>query len=162
MHLEGSHQLDASPETVWKLLNDPDVLTRLTPGLTELQPLEPELKPEPELEHHENDRYEAIFQIKMGPINSGFTGTLEVRDKIEPLSYRLVIGVKGRIGTIDAEGTFDLQPEESGTLVSFSGDSKMTGALARMGQRVLSGVARMFTKQFFKDLEREFLPVKEQ
>jgi carbon monoxide dehydrogenase subunit G len=38
----------------------------------------------------------------------------------------------------------------------------MTGALARMGQRVLSGVARMFTKQFFKDLEREFLPVKEQ
>ncbi len=38
----------------------------------------------------------------------------------------------------------------------------MTGVLARMGQRVLSGVARMFTNQFFQDLEREFLQVKEQ
>ena len=26
MHLEGSHQLAASPEAVWKLLNDPDVI----------------------------------------------------------------------------------------------------------------------------------------
>ena len=149
MHLEGSHKLAASPEAVWKLLNDPDVLTRLTPGLAELKPLE-------------EDRYEAVFQIKMGPINSGFTGTLEVRDKSEPVSYRLVIGVKGRIGTIEAEGTFDLRPEGSDTVVSFSGDSKMTGVLARMGQRVLSGVARMFTKQFFEELEREFLPAKEQ
>ena len=149
MHLEGSHKLEASPEAVWKLLDDPDVLTKLTPGLAELKPFE-------------EDSYEAVFRIKMGPINSGFTGTLEVRDKSEPISYRLIIGVKGRVGTVDAEGTFELQPEGSGTVVSFSGDSKMTGVLARMGQRVVSGVARMFTNQFFQELEREFIPVKEQ
>ena len=100
MHLEGSHQLAASPEAVWKLLNDPDVLAKLTPGLAELKPQEKE------------DSYEAVFQIKMGPINSGFKGTLEVRDKSEPLSYRLVIGVKGRIGTVDAEGTIALADAE--------------------------------------------------
>lgn len=149
MHLEGSHKLDAAPEVVWQLLNDPEVLTRLTPGLAELKSLE-------------EDRYEALFEIKMGPINSAFSGTLEVRDKSEPRSYRLVIAVKGRVGTVEAEGTFDLQPEGSQTIVSFSGDSKMTGVLARMGQRVLSGVGRMFTNQFFQELEREFLPVKDQ
>mgnify|MGYP001173441322 CR=1 FL=1 len=147
MHLEGSHQLAASPEAVWKLLNDPDVLAKLTPGLAELNPQEKE------------DSFEAVFQIKMGPINSGFTGTLEVRDKSEPLSYQLVIGVKGRIGTIDAEGTFGLRPKGSDTDVSFSGDARMTGVIARMGQRVLSGVAKMFTNQFFQGLERELLPV---
>ena len=41
------------------------------------------------------------------------------------------------------------------TVVAFIGDARLNGILARMGGRVLTGVARMFTKQFFEALEKE-------
>ncbi len=33
MKIEGEHSLPAPRERVWAALNDPDVLTRITPGL---------------------------------------------------------------------------------------------------------------------------------
>ena len=143
MHLEGTYTLNTTQEKLWNLLNDPDVLTRATPGIKELQP-------------QGNDKFQALFEIKMGPINSNFDGTLEVVDKVAPESYKLLISVDGKIGTIVATGAIALQPGNQGTILSFQGDAKLTGVMARMGQRVLSGVGRMFTNQFFKALEREF------
>ena len=142
MHLEGDHTFNAQQTDLWDLLNDPDVLTRTTPGIKELRPLE-------------NDKYEAVFEIKMGPINSSFDGTLEVVDKVPPESYRLLINVDGKVGQIAAEGAINTRSEDDKTVLSFQGDAKLTGILARMGQRVLSGVGRMFTKQFFQALEKE-------
>ena len=142
MHFEGTHTFTADRETVWSALNDPQVLGRATPGVTSLEPIG-------------EDKYQAIFDIKMGPIKSACDGTLEVTDKVAPERYTLLINVDGKIGTVSAEGGFDLQDQDGSTVVNFSGDAKMNGILARMGQRVISGVARMFTKQFFSALERE-------
>jgi carbon monoxide dehydrogenase subunit G len=144
MHLDGSHRFDAGQQVVWDLLTDPAVLTRATPGVKELQLLD-----------GEGSRYRAIFDIKMGPINSGFDGTLEVADQVAPASYRLLVEVDSKIGAVSAEGLFNIQADGDGTVVAFQGDAKMSGVLARMGQRVISGVARMFTKQFFAALEEE-------
>ena len=145
MHLDGSHRFEADRQVVWDLLNDPAVLTRATPGVKELQPLKGE----------GSGKYRAIFDIKMGPINSAFDGTLEMADRVAPESYRLLVEVDGKIGAVSAAGTFDIQADGDGTVVAFRGDAKMSGVLARMGQRVISGVARMFTKQFFEALEKE-------
>lgn len=142
MHLEGKHTFKTTREALWNLLNDPDVLARATPGIKELQ-------------LREDDKYQALFGIKMGPINSNFEGTLEVADKVDLEGYRLLVNVDGKIGTISAEGTISLQSGNEDTTVLFQGDAKLTGALARMGQRVLTGVGRMFTRQFFKALEEE-------
>ena len=76
---------------------------------------------------------------------------LEVVDKVAPESYKLLISVDGKIGTIAATGTIALEPGNQDTILSFQGDAKLTGVMARMGQRVLSGVGRMFTNQFFKE-----------
>ena len=143
MHLDGTHKFDVEPEVIWNLLNDPDVLTRATPGAVQLQPIDG------------GDRYQAVFHIKLGPINSGFDGTLEVADKVPPQSYRLLVEVDGKIGTVSAEGSFEIRADNGGTVVSFQGDAKMSGVLARMGQRVISGVAKLFTRQFFHALEEE-------
>ena len=142
MHFEGSHKLEADAESIWKLLTDPDVISRCTPGVKELKPLQ-------------EDKFQAVFDIKMGPINSSFDGTMEMADKVPPQRYRLIVNVNGKIGTVAAEGTFDLEAQNGATIVSFVGDGQLTGVLARMGQRVLSGVARLFTNQFFKALENE-------
>lgn len=142
MHLEGSHTFSAPPERIWVLLNDPDVLVRTTPGLTSL-------------EADGENLFKAEFQIKLGPVNGGFAGSLGVRDQQPPRSYRLEIDVAGRIGSAKAEGTFDIREQDGGAVLTFAGDARLNGVLARMGGRVMSGVARLFTKQFFEALEKE-------
>ena len=127
---------------MWDLLNDPEVLARITPGVDTLEQTGP-------------GQYQAVLHIKMGPINSTFNGALQVVDSKEPESYRLLIDVDGKIGQIAAEGHVRLAEDHETTTVEVEGGSQLTGRLASMGQRLLSGVARMFTNQFFKALERE-------
>ena len=142
MQLAGSHTFRAPRQTLWDLLNDPEVLARVTPGVDTLEQTGP-------------GQYQAVLHIKMGPINSTFNGALQVVDSKEPESYRLLIDVNGKIGQIAAEGHIRLAEDHETTTVEVEGGSQLTGRLASMGQRLLSGVARMFTNQFFKALERE-------
>ena len=146
MHLEGEHTFSAPQGHVWEQLNDAAVLARITPGLQELQA-------------QEEDTYRARFAIKMGPINSTFSGTLRVADRVAPERFRLLIDVAGKAGSAAAEATVTAAPVAGSdaelTRVTFAADAKLTGLLVRMGQRVLSGVGRLLTKQFFQALERE-------
>ena len=142
MQLTGSHTFSAPRQILWDLLNDPEVLARITPGVDTLEQTGP-------------GQYQAVLHIKMGPINSTFNGALQVVDSKEPESYRLLIDVDGKIGQIRAEGRVRLADQGRETAVEVEGGSQLTGRLASMGQRLLSGVARMFTNQFFRALERE-------
>ncbi|MXY83292.1 MAG: carbon monoxide dehydrogenase subunit G [Gemmatimonadetes bacterium] len=142
MQLAGSHTFRAPRQVMWDLLNDPEVLARITPGVDTLEQTGP-------------GQYQAVLHIKMGPINSTFNGALQVVDSKEPESYRLLIDVDGKIGQIAAKGHVRLAENHETTTVEVEGGSQLTGRLASMGQRLLSGVARMFTNQFFKALERE-------
>lgn len=149
MHLEGEHTFSASQGQLWEQLNDAAVLARVTPGLQEL-----------EAKEQEPDAYRALFAIKMGPINSTFSGTLRVVDRAAPARFRLLIAVAGKVGTVDAAATVTTVPapgagREERTRVTFAADARLTGLLVRMGQRVLSGVGRLLTRQFFQALERE-------
>ena len=91
MQLTGSHTFRAPRQILWDLLNDPEVLARITPGVDTLEQIGP-------------GQYQAVLHIKMGPINSTFNGVLQVVDSKEPESYRLLINVDGQIGQIAAEG----------------------------------------------------------
>ena len=150
MHLEGEHSFSASQGHVWELLNDAGVLARITPGLQELQA-------------QAEDTYRALFAIKMGPINSTFSGTLRVADRLAPERFRLLIDIAGTVGTATAEATVTALPaagaDAEQTRVTFAADAKLTGVLVRMGQRVLGGVGRLLTKQFFEALEQELKSV---
>ncbi len=142
MHYEGSHKFGVHQNLLWLLLNDPIVLARITPGVKELIPIA-------------DGVFEAVFHIKMGPINSTFKGKMEVREKVAPRRYKLIVNVDAKIGMVAAEALIGLRREGQGTVISFSGNGRLSGKLARMGQRVLIGVARMMAKRFFKGLEEE-------
>lgn len=144
MHLDGTHTLNATPKEIWQLLLDPQVLGRITPGVKSLEP-------------QGEDVYKTHFEVKMGPVNGAFQGKMAVLDKVEPESFSLKMDIRGKIGTVAAKGVLGLKPLDGKeqTNVSFSGDANLTGTLARTGQRVLSGVAKTMTAQFFKSLEEE-------
>ena len=143
MHLDGTHTLDAPLDQVWQALQDPDTLARVVPGIKELNP-------------KGEDTYEALSQIKLGPVSGKFSGEMAVEDKRPPEHFVLRMTQDSKIGNVAAEGSIDLKAiNDTQTEVKFAGDAKLSGTLARMGQRVLGGVAKSLTKQFFKNLEEE-------
>ena len=143
MQLKGTHTLPAAREQLWNHLMDPEFLARVTPGVTRL-------------ERTGDDTYEAIADIKMGPVKGSFSGDLAIKDKQEPGSFVLEVSQKSKIGNVSATIDLALEPaDENSTVMTFNGKAKLSGLLARMGQRVLSGVANTLTKQFFAALEEE-------
>lgn len=143
MHLEGTHSLNASPQEIWNLLMDPETLARITPAISRLEPLG-------------DDKYKAIAEVKLGPVKGSFEGQMAVVDKKEPEHFTLLIEQKSRMGNANAEGKIQLTPSgDNQTEVNFNGDAKLSGTLARMGQRVIGGVANSMVKQFFSNLESE-------
>ena len=143
MHLDGTHLLNASSQEIWNLLMDSEVLARITPAISRLEPLG-------------DDRFQAIAEVKLGPVRGSFTGDMQIANKEEPTQFTLLIQQNSRIGNVKAEGQIKLQASgDDQTEVAFTGDAKLSGTLARMGQRVLGGVAKTMVKQFFQNLEAE-------
>jgi len=61
-----------------------------------------------------------------------------------------------KLGNANSTMKIELAPVSAdSTEVVFDGEVKITGLLASMGQRVLSGVANVLTKQFFANLEHQ-------
>lgn len=143
MEITGSHLFQASPELIWSKLLDPEILARITPGISRL-------------EQTGENSYDAIAEVKIGPVSGSFKGQLEIQDKQYPSSFKLLIKQNSKIGNVSAEVHIDLLPlENSGCEVKFNGKAVLSGLLARTGQRVLTGVSSTLSKQFFAGLERE-------
>ena len=143
MELSGNQEFNAPPEEIWNLLMDVDTLVRITPGISELVLIE-------------DNKYKAVSAIKIGPVNGKFEGQLELVDKFEPNSFQINVIQESKIGNVDAEVKISLK-EVNGqkTKISFDGMAKISGLLARTGQRVLHGVANTIEKQFFEALAKE-------
>jgi carbon monoxide dehydrogenase subunit G len=148
MHLTGKHSFQASNDTLWNLLMDADVLARITPGVSKL-------------EHITGDQYKATAYVKMGPVSGSFSGKMEVAEKSEPESFVLKVKQNSRIGNVSADVKIHLKPVSNNeTEMAFEGDARLSGLLARTGNRVLSGVANTLTKQFFNALVKEVASMK--
>ena len=142
MRIAGTHSLPMSPDRAWQLLNDPEVLARVTPGVKALEPDGP-------------DRFKAELELAVGPVRGSFEGHVEVRDKQEPSELTLYLEGQGRSGGIMAKGRIKLVEDNGETLVNYEGDAQITGTLAAVGSRLFSGVARRLATLFFQKLEEE-------
>ena len=143
MKLNGEHTLSAPRKVVWDMLMDPQQLVKITPGISELNKI--------------NDtNYEAVSEVKIGPVKGRFTGDLALEDLIEPESFTLVVKQNSKIGNVKADVVIHLDEVGNGdTQISFDGKAQMSGLLARTGARVVSGVANSLTKQFFEAFDKE-------
>lgn len=143
MKIEGDYSLKASPAIIWEKLLDTETLARITPGVTHLEMTEP-------------DQFIATSEIKIGPVQGAFKGKLAIKDKKEPDGFTLVLSQKSKIGNASAEVKLNILPQENEeTKVRYEGKAKLSGLLARTGQRVIGGVVKTLAKQFFKALEAE-------
>ena len=146
MQLTGKHIVNAAPSTVWDMLMDTDALARIVPGITRL-------------EKTGDNKFKSIIEIKMGPVNSSFTGDLQMEEIKVQEGFTLKVQQNSKIGNANAAIKISLMPvNDNQTEVSFNGDVKLSGMLAAMGQRLIGGVSNTLTKQFFANLEKEIKP----
>jgi carbon monoxide dehydrogenase subunit G len=143
MKLDGTNSLPAPVDKVWEKINDPQALSKCTPGLQELKAIGP-------------DTYQATLNIGIAAVKGTYAGTLRITDKQAPKHYKIVLEGSGGAGFMKGEGIVDLEPQGDGTLLRWSGDIQIGGLIAGVGQRMIGGVGRMLIGQFFKCLEQQF------
>jgi carbon monoxide dehydrogenase subunit G len=140
MQLEGTHTFRAPRDQVWKVMLDPEQLAGCLPGGQDFRALG-------------NDSYEVTLNVKVGPVTGAFKSRIQLADIEEPNSYRLLVEGSGGPGAVKGAGTLAFSDAPDGTTVSYKGDVQVTGTVARVGQRLLPGVAKMMVGRFFECMD---------
>ena len=136
MQLTGTYDFAAPPERVWDLLMDTTAIAGCLPGCRELRDLG-------------EDRYQAELVVVVAAMTGNYGATIAIEDKAPPRSYRLVIQGTGRTGFIKGASTIRLESVANGTSVHVEANADVGGAIARVGQRLIEGVARTTMNRFF-------------
>lgn len=150
MNFSGEHVFNVARTQLWAYLMDPEVLAKITPG------------GKSELEALGGDRYKTKTDIKLGPVKGSFDGKLNLVDKNEPDSFGIEMEQLSKIGNAKAEMKLRLEAvSDNETKLSFDADAKLSGVIARTGQRVMSGVAQKITKDIFESIEKHIEEVEQ-
>jgi carbon monoxide dehydrogenase subunit G len=142
MKIEGTQELHAPRERVYAALTDPQVLQRCIPGCESL-------------EKTGDDSYAVTIKAGIGAIKGTFKGNVRLEDMRAPEHYRIVVDGKGGPGFVKGSGDFDLEDTGGVTLIRYTGEMQVGGAIAGIGQRMIEGAAKMMAARFFKALETE-------
>jgi carbon monoxide dehydrogenase subunit G len=142
MELTATYTFRAPLETTWTLLMDTGAIANCLPGCRGLQPIG-------------NDRYQVELGVAVAAFAGDFTGTVALEDKVPPHSYRLVLDGTGRQGFVKGQSRITLSSEEDGTAVRVDAQADVGGIIARVGQRLLEGVARTMMDRFFACLAKQ-------
>jgi 2-furoyl-CoA dehydrogenase large subunit len=142
---EGEVRISAPPAEVWRRLIDPTELAAIVPGCERLQQNGP-------------DRYTAEVTIGVAGVRGRYHAEIELKDKQEPSSVRLVGKASGALGFGSGQGIVTLAPAEGGTLLTYTYRAEVGGKVAAVGQRLLGTVTRVLIAEFFGALERRIAP----
>jgi uncharacterized protein len=140
MEITGSYTFNAPPDRVWALLMDPAVLSSCIPGCEGFEP-------------DGEDRYKVTMTVGMAAITGTYSGTVVLVDKQPHTSYTLRVEGQGRPGFVKGNSAITLRPEGDATAVAVTGSVQTGGPIARVGQRLIGGVAKMMMDRFFACLQ---------
>lgn len=142
MRIEGTASFPAEPERVYAIFTDADALRRATPGCQSLDAVGEGV-------------FEATLKVGVASITGTYKGKMELQEQQPPHHYKLAVQGSGSPGYLSGTASFDFMPKEDGTEVKYVWDVQVGGLVASVGQRVLSGVAKMLINQFFQSMQKE-------
>ncbi|MEH7126532.1 carbon monoxide dehydrogenase subunit G [Bacillus sp. JJ1773] len=142
MKVQGEIIVEANQEDVWNALNDPEVLKKATPGCKILKEIEP-------------DSYKAEIVLGIAAVRGEYEAEIQIFEKSAPNSYRLLMKADSKMGFIEGNAVVELDYNQPKTTIRYEGEAKVGGLVAGVGQRILSGIAKMIVKDFFKKIAAE-------
>jgi carbon monoxide dehydrogenase subunit G len=138
MKLEGDYLFEAQVPEVWSALFDPVILAAVMPGCEKLELVD--------------GHYIGDIKVKVGPIQGNFTGKVDLKDKVEPESYTMIVDGRGAPGFVKATAHVTLAAEGDATRVHYDTDAQVGGKIASVGQRLLEASARAIVAQSLEGL----------
>lgn len=145
MEISDTHSFAAPPEEVWAVLMDPSAIKACLRGCRELRPIG-------------DNQYHADISIGVGAVSGTFSATVTLSDQSPPNSYRISVDATGKPGFARGSADVLLKRVASGTEVEVHASAEVGGLIARVGQRLIEGVARMTVAGFFSCLAARLRP----
>ncbi len=142
MEISGEHRFAAPRQAVYQALLDPKALQASMPGCERFEEVGPQ-------------SYDLTIRVGIAAIKGTYSGNVKVADPVENEGYRLVVAGSGKPGQVQGDAKLVLTDDGAGTLVTYSGEVKAQGAIARLGSRLLAGAAKLMIGQFMKAMEKQ-------
>ena len=121
---------------------DPTILEQCIPGCESLTV-------------SKEDVFEGKIKLGIAVVKGIYEGKVRILNKDKPEHFKMVLDGKGTLGIIHAEAIIHLyQREKDATYIEIDSEAAISGTLARVGQRLMGGAAKMLFRQFFNSLEK--------
>ncbi len=134
MKVGGEYTFDGPQPLVWDTLLDPQVLAVVLPGCEKLELVG-------------DNEYVGTLKIQLGPVQGMFVANVKLEDIQQPDSYTMAVDGRGAPGFLKATGHLTLAADGEKTLVTYSGEARVGGRLASVGQRLVETAAKTIIKQ---------------
>jgi carbon monoxide dehydrogenase subunit G len=142
MKVEGEHLFNGTQQQAWDLFRDTEVMAAALPGTKKM-----ELVGE--------NTYEAVMNVRVGPVSGEFSGQLVISNEDHPNSYTMTVDGRGKPGFLKGVGDVILTNQGANqTLMGYTGDVQIGGKLVAVGQRLIDTVAKSIISQAFETLDR--------
>jgi len=141
MKVQGEHLFKGTAKQVWDLFRDTEVMAAALPGTKNMELVGENL-------------YEAVMNVRVGPVAGEFAGQLEISNEDFPRSYRMTVDGRGKPGFLKGAGDVILEEMDSDqTLMKYEGEVQIGGRLAAVGQRLIDTVAKSIISAAFETLD---------
>jgi len=144
MQIKDSFVINAPQEKVWEFLFDIPKLSECVPGIEDVEVVD-------------DKTYRGKLVVRVGPIKSSFSGTVNLTEVNEP--NRIAGTVEGddksSASSVKASFTGSLKSVDGGTEASFVVEANLRGRLAQFGGPVITATAKKLTAEFAKNLRTQ-------
>ena len=142
MKLEGTKELAAPRPTVWAVLNDPEQMAKLMPGVEGF-------------DVHDERRWTAKVKVPLGLGGLRLTVDFEKLEEREPEYASLRAKGNGVGAIMNMTTQFRLAEAGAGTSMAWEADVRIAGPVGAMGQRVLQPIVNQQVKNVLAALEKQ-------
>ena len=142
MKVEGEHIFKGTQKQIWDLFRDTDVMAAALPGTKKMEVVG-------------DNVYEAIMNVRVGPVVGEFSGNLVISNENFPETYTMTVDGRGKPGFLKGAGDIILIDQgDNNTLMKYTGDVLIGGKLAGVGQRLIDTVSKSIINQAFDTLDQ--------
>lgn len=137
MKFDGTVDIKASQEEVWKFLTDPEKVAHCVPGLKSLEVVIPD------------EKFDVVASVGFGAVNATFDATVEWVELDAPNRATMKAHGTAPGSAVDVTSEMKLSSENGVTTLDWSADVVVVGTIASLASRLMPGVTRKLSGKFF-------------